>query len=250
MAEEMNTQQAGTPSIGDSLDSIIASATPGGEATPEVTEETQETTPASIEISTETPDELPEDQSKQNQAFASMRKQNSDYQKKLEIAEAYVKKNGFESIEDMLTKQEEEDLVAEAAENKISPEVYNRLKQLEAAELVRQQEFETKRFASRVVEMQDGLSLEAEQLTAFGKIADELGIDLRTTRVPLRQLYLGLNHDALVESKVEAAKQEWLADQDRVKNQSPTTNPRTGTSRQAPNDTVEDIMKRLTDKIR
>lgn len=219
---------------------------------PASTEQNTQTDPNAQAQSTEGNQQTPEqnEQSKQNKAFAEMRTQIAELTKQQQMFDALAKQQGYESIADMQAKLEEKKLQEEANAAQVPPEIMARLKQLEAAEQMRNEQMMMNSFGQRIEQLRTKHELTPEQLRDFATNAGNLGIDLRTTNIPYEILFNGMNFDSNKDAIVEAAKQNWLKELEQNRTISPNINNQTiGSSQPKAPSNAGDVAKGLYEQL-
>lgn len=153
-------------------------------------------------------------------AFAAMRKriseltkENEDLAKKLESSAAQPSTQG----KDADTKQQVDENNSEISELR---------KEIAELKSEREREKEDQKVSQKAYELQkvrDEFNLSNEQLKKFADDADKRGYDILTSPMSVRDIYVSINHDALVRDVEERTKKQLLEQQDGL---APSTGPK------------------------
>lgn len=193
------------------------------EGTDETSDEIQDDEPEDTEPEEEESDEeaqgFPKEQKdKDHEAFAKLRVEKTRYEN---IISNLAKKEGL-TVEQYEEKLQQDEIEAEAKAAQVPVEMLQRMKDLEAAEVNRQKEFEAAQFRLNIERFQNKHDLDEPALKEFIDTCFENNIDLTRNSVDLEILYRGLNHDTIVETE----RQKWISkDQD---NRTSGSNPGSG----------------------
>lgn len=155
---------------------------------------------------------------KTNQAFAKMRTENSQLQKKQQDIELVVKAMGFESIDDFLAKKAEEQLQQQAQKNQIPVSVEKRIQDLEKEnERYRQNEQQT-RFSREVTDLVSKYNMDKPTFDNFTRQLIDAGINPMISGVPLETYFIQFNQDYVFQHKLNEEKKKWEAEFTKDKN--------------------------------
>lgn len=191
----------------DELRGFLANGTGSAQENPQpVVEETPpapQEEPQQVDIV-----ENPTHEDKDNEAFARMRVENKTMSDALMTMAGMlgIKAN---DVNDAMAKLSEANLQRRSEESGISKEILARLdaqdKELAEYRAQRQQQ----QLTSQLIAVRDKYGLTNEELTAFAKSVDAMGVDY--SRVNLSEMYQNMNFDKIVQARVDRAVQEALA---------------------------------------
>lgn len=236
----------------DGLDAIFqaydnpgaaAPAAPAAPVTPPVTETTPVTPPPAVENPTDgtpavpatpatppaTPPAAPEQTpeqifagSKQNQAFAQMRTQNTQYLKTISKLGQLLGVTDMSNPDLIVQTVEQKLMEFEAQTNNVPVEIYKRL---EEAERLRQ-ESESGILSTNATlgfqKVKDTYKLDQPQLQAFAEQLSAAGKNPYQQNIDLMQEYRNMNFEKIVAAEKDAAVKEAIARQNKANTQSST----------------------------
>ena len=147
----------------------------------------------------EPPKELPEDEKKQAGAFAAMRKRLKELEE-----ENKTLKEGTQQKE---TPPPKEEPPAEET-NKEYLELAKRLEELERRNQELQQREMEVRVTKEIQNLTQEFNLTQDDLAKFADEIENRGYDINSLKMPLRDMYVAVNHDMLIKAEVERVKKE------------------------------------------
>jgi len=177
-------------------------------ASTQSTEATKSAEPLVIEPSDE--------QKKQNEAFASLRTENSRYKKFLQQIMKGANYQGSE--QDFMKALEEESYKRQAQSSQVSPELLKRMDALENqnSALIESQNRQT--FMANLQGLQETFKLTDKDIKEFVDLAVREHIDLTAPGTNFVTLYQGLFFNKLKDKMIEEARQEWIAQNSKANN--------------------------------
>ena len=183
------------------------------EVKPKETEETDETEvkPESTESDAETEVNKTFENQKANEAFASMRAENSKYKS---FVKQLMKGSGFQGDEatymqnliDASYKQQ-----SERQGQGVSPELLKRIDHLENQNKSLEEERNRTAFAANIRGLQDKFKLTDSEIKEFINLAVQEHIDITAPGSNFVTLYQGLFYDKLIDKRIKEERQEWIA---------------------------------------
>lgn len=204
--EEVTTEDSSPEQVAEGTDSVVVTDA--------------ETKASEVAPANNNPQSQPTPEQIRNEAFAQMRVENKRHKDLIAKAAAA---HGL-SVEDYEAKIQQDLLLKEAAEAKLPPEVYQRLKDMEEKTAAYEAEKAKLAFQGRVTAFQASNNLSNDDLDSFFNACFNAGITPHETAVDFNILYRGLNFDKLVETQ----RQDWIAKQNRNRAGSSTPNSGTG----------------------
>lgn len=174
---------------------------------------------------------------KANQAYAAMR---VELKRQSDLLQKVADSRGI-SLDQLKTELNKEAVEKKAAQLNVTPEVYERLSRLEEANRAKEAELQALRdreyksqqsqlLTRNIEEVQKEYGLSDDQAMAFVNETIRQGMDILKGSVPLSIVYKGMNFDKLMEEKIEAAKQEVIAQYEKADKHAPTTMKNSGNS--------------------
>lgn len=248
------TETDGFESLAAELGEETVDAPEETEETPETPQEPEGTDESSQE---EVKEDQPEDtapeepkegfpkdkqEDKDHQAFAKLRVEKARYEG---LIAKLAEKEGL-SVDDYEAKVHKDQMEAEAKEAQVPLEFYERLKQLEQADIVRQKEYEAAQFQNSIERFQNKHNLEAPALRGFIDKCFDNGIDITSAGIDLDILYRGLNHDEMVEQE----RQKWIKQDKENRSSASNTGSGKGTTPKPNSGQSIDTMAGLEDALR
>ena len=160
----------------------------------------------------------PDQTEKTNQAFAKMRTENSQLQKKQQDIELVVKAMGYESVDDFLAKKAEEQLQQQAQKNQIPVGVEKRLQDLEKENERYRQNEQQARFSREVTDLVSKYNMDKPTFDNFTKQLIDAGINPMISGIPLETYFVQFNQDYVFQHRLEEEKKKWEAEYTKDKN--------------------------------
>jgi hypothetical protein len=189
--------------------------------------------------------QTPDPSEKTNQAFAKMRTENSQLQKRQQDIEAVVKTMGYESIDDFLVKKAEEQLQQQAQKNQIPVGVEKRIQDLEKENERYRQHEQQERFGREVSNLVAKYNIDKASFDNFTAQLIANRINPMVTGVPLETYFIQFNPDFVYQQRLAEEKKKWEAELNKDKN-APITTPN-GSLVPNPNETKSDPSKKTVD---
>lgn len=153
-----------------------------------------------------TPSEDPE--AKTNKAFADLRAKNTRYEKVItKLREA----KGLANEDELLEALEKEAYETLGKAKNHDPEVLKRIDQLEADKKANEQNAREQITVMKLKSLQDKLSLPDDDVKTFVQDAINAGVDVLHSDMDFNTLYNSIYMDKIIANKVEAARQDWIA---------------------------------------
>lgn len=186
---------------------------------------TNESAPVETDTSKEPEDKTPEpkeedvkaevnqtfENQKANEAFASMRAENSKYKAFLK---QLMKGSGFQGDEESYMKNLIDASYKQQSERQgqgVSPELLKRMDDLENKNKVLEDERNRTAFAANIRGLQDKFKLSDSEIKEFLNTAVQEHIDIIAPGSNFVTLYQGLFYDKLMEKKIKEERQQWIA---------------------------------------
>lgn len=160
-----------------------------------------------------------------NKAFAKMRTENTSMSRQLKEVEQFVKAQGFDSIQDFLNKNKEEEVKKTAQQQGIPVDVEKRLRALEEERNRYQQEVKTNTLKQEVESLVTKYNITREGWDNFIQQLQQNDINPLVSNVPLEPLYIQYNMESIINSRISKEKQSWVEEQQRVKDSAPIVTP-------------------------
>ena len=151
-----------------------------------------------------------------NKAFAQMRIANNEMTQRLAAIEKALQAQGHASIDAYLQAQQQAEVQNKAQQQGISPELEKRLRALEAEN---QRYRENERMSSlnqQVGNLVQKYGITQDQWQNFAQQVASKGINVLDSNVSLETLYVQFNMDSIINQRIEAEKQKWIAEAGRV----------------------------------
>lgn len=158
------------------------------------------------------------DAQKRNEAFAAMRAEVAKYKK---FVGQIMKGAGFDGKEDDFMSNLVEASYAQQAKrqgNQVSPEILKRMDTLENQNRSLLDAQNRQIFAANVKNMQSTLELSDKDVTEFINLAAKEQIDLTYPGTNFVALYQGLFFNKLLDRRIEAERQKWIAQNSKAGN--------------------------------
>lgn len=163
-----------------------------------------------------------------NQAFARMRTENANYAKQAQLMETIVKGMGFSSVEEFITKKQEEQVQQAASKNSISVETERRIRELED----QNRRYAELRFQDQlkrdVKDLVDKYQIDAATWQKFVDTSGSNAMQAYQNGVSLETLFVQSNQDFVFQARLAAEKKKWeeaLANQGQAPVVTPQGNP-------------------------
>lgn len=159
-----------------------------------------------------------------NKAFAQMRISNNEMSQRLAAIEKALQAQGHASIDAYLQAQQQAEVQNKAQQQGISPELEKRLRALEAEN---QRYRENERMSSlnqQVGNLVQKYGITQDQWQNFAQQVANKGINVLDSNVSLETLYVQFNMDYIINQRIEAEKQKWIAEAGRA-NTAPINTP-------------------------
>lgn len=159
-----------------------------------------------------------------NKAFAQMRISNNEMTQRLAAIEKVLQAQGHKSIDEFLSKQQNTEIENKAQQQGISPDIERRLRALEAENQRYRDNERMGALNQQVGSLVQKYGITKEQWQNFAQQVANDGINVLESNVSLEALYLQYNLDAIMNQRIEAEKQKWLAEVQRTQ-KAPVTTP-------------------------
>ena len=162
-------------------------------------------------------DSKPEQDSKSGAAFAAMRKEISELRKMNEDLQAQLQSKPEPEPSPDKKEEPQSDEKDEALRK-----YEERLEMLEAERKKEQEERQLANLAYQLQELQKEHDLTRDDLVEFADAAQKKGIDIANSPLGLKELYVSMNYNKIVEREVERVKKELASNSEDYPSSGPT----------------------------
>lgn len=205
------SQEETTPTAQDTNQSVAVD-NPAPTDTQEPTTPTEEDNTGDVEDIDDTVDTGTDERNRrQNEAFAAMRSENSNYKK---FIQHLMKGADFNGSEEDFMKQLSEASYAQQAKrqgSQVSPEILKRMDNIENQNRALLDERNRMAFAQNVRNLQETFNLNENEVKEFITLAAQEQIDLTVPGTNFVTLYQGLFFSKLKDKMLNEERQKWIA---------------------------------------
>lgn len=160
-----------------------------------------------------------------NKAFAQMRISNNEMTQRLAAIEKALQAQGHTNIDSFLAQQQNAEIQSKAQQQGISPDIEKRLQALELENQRYRENARLNALNQQVGSLVQKYGITKDQWQNFAQQVSNKGINVLESNVSLEALYLEYNMDAVMNQRIEAEKQKWLAEMNKPAQSAPITTP-------------------------